>query len=128
MKTDPEDTPPTFIERLDLFLIGIWGALLSLPLIYLIPVASVGYRLEVQVPLPKTAEDWSNLRLGIVILAIGGCVLYSIFSEIVFLITGKKLSSFQSDEKKRLQVTAIILIIVYIVLTSLAIWLLNRKH
>jgi len=128
MKTDPENNPPSFIERLDLFLIGIWEALLSLPLIYLILVASVGYRLEVQVPLPKTAEDWSNLRLGIVILAIGGCVLYSIFSEIVFLITGKKLSSFQSDKKKRLLVTAIILIIVYIVLTSLAIWLLNRKH
>lgn len=100
MKTDPENNPPSFIERLDLFLIGIWGVLLSLPLIYAIPVAGLCYRLlDVQVPLPKTAEDWSNLRLGIVILAIGGYVLYAIFSEIVWLITGKKLSSFQSAEK-----------------------------
>ena len=126
MKTDPENNPPSFIERLDLFLIGIWGVLLSLPLMYIF-VAAVGHRLEVQVPLPKTADDWSNIRLGIVILAIGGYVLYSIFSEIVWLITGKKLSSFQSAGKNDLYVAAIILIIVYIVLTSLAIHF-NRKH
>jgi len=119
---DLEKSPPSFVERLDLVLHNLWCFLLCLPIIYLIPVASVAYRLNVQVPLPSTVEDWSNLRLGIVILAIGGCVLHSIFSEIVFLVTGKKTKSFKSAEKKTVLAVAVTVAIISIGVTSLAIW------
>jgi NO-binding membrane sensor protein with MHYT domain len=124
---DPVNNPPPFVERLDLTLYNLWCFLLCLPIIYLIPVSTLAYWLNVQVPLPKTAEDWSNLRLGIVILVIGGCVLHSIFSEIVFLVTGKKTKSFESAEKKTVLTVAVTVAIISIGVTSFAIWA-NSSH
>ena len=119
---DLEETPPSFVERLDLVLHNFFCALVCLPIIYLFPVKVVAHSLNVQIPVPNTVEDWSNLRLAIVILAIGGCVLYSIFSQIVFLVTGKKTESFESAEKKTILTVAATVAIISIGLISLQIW------
>lgn len=109
-QSDPEKSPPSFVERLDLILWQIWCFLLASPILYLLAIG-LCKRLKVQVQLP-TAEEWITIRFNIVILAIGGVFLHGIFSSIIFLITGTKTSSFDSKEKNDTIVVAIIAAII----------------
>ena len=97
MKTDQENNPPSFIERLHSILCDIWCFLLVSPILYLL-VAGVAGWLKVQVPLPKTDEMWINVRLGVVLLGFGGPLLYFIFSKIVWLITGEDITKFNGHK------------------------------
>ena len=107
---DLEKSPPSFVERLDLILWQIWCFLLASPILYLLAFG-VCKRLKVQVQLPA-GEEWISIRFGIVILAIGGVFLHGIFSSIIFLITGKKTSSFDSKEKNDTMAAATIAAII----------------
>ena len=116
---DQENNPPSFIERLDLILCKIWFWISVCPLLTLLYTGLTG-----QILIPTTVEGLKNYRLGLILIGIGCLVLYSIFSGIVFLITGKRTDLFVSTEKTTVQVYTVILFIISIGYIS---WLIPTK-
>ena len=116
---DPENNPPSFVERLDLILCKLFAALSTVPLLALMYAGFSGQWL-----FPPTVENLRNYRSGLILIWFGCFVLYSIFWGIVFLTTGKRTDSFTSSEKNSALVGGVCLFMINIGWIS---WLIHTK-